>query len=225
VEDIHVRAVWLNGSREDTQRCRALLSADEIARADRFAFAHLTRSFEIAHGALRLLLAAYLNTQPQRVQFTYGSHGKPALTSGSGLRFNMAHSRELALYAFTAGCEIGVDVEQVRSMPDLESIAQRFFNKVEVTELMAVQGGPARTDAFFRCWTRKEAYMKAVGEGLSMGLDQVPGPDWNVRQFVPAESYAGAVAYQGERRQLTVHSPTAVSDVFATAASGRLSSI
>lgn len=124
----------------------------------------------IARGYLRLLLGRYLQTDPKQLQFSYGAWGKPALTPESRLRFNMSHSHGVALYAVTEGREIGVDVEHVRADFASDDIARRHFSPFEVAALCE---GPDedRVAGFFRCWTRKEAYIKATGRGLSQPLD------------------------------------------------------
>lgn len=225
--------MWLNGGSDEALACRAVLSRDEIARADRFAFEHLTRAYEIAHGALRLLLAGYLNTLPRAVEFTSGPRGKPELRDSPGLRFNMAHSEDMALYAFGSDCEVGIDVEAVREIPDLESIARRFFCNAEASELLSIEAPVARSEAFFRCWTRKEAYIKAVGEGLYLPLDEFQvtllasdpagfvhiGNDraeaerWKLHHLDPAPAYIAALAYRGDRKGVTICEPVTASEL------------
>ena len=161
---------------------KQVLSADEHARAERFYFQKDRERFMVARGLLRTVLGRYLNQEPSQLRFCYSPYGKPALATGSGrntLRFNVSHSHGLALYAITCGRELGVDVELIRpELPD-EEIAERFFSFQEVSGLRALPPN-MRLEAFFNCWTLKEAYIKARGEGLSLPLDQfdvalVPG--------------------------------------------------
>jgi 4'-phosphopantetheinyl transferase len=225
--DVHVWPVLLEAPVAVSRAYRDLLSPTEIARADRFVFEHLTRSHELSHGALRLLMARSLNCRPQAVEFNYGPRGKPFLHQDSRIRFNMAHSGQLALYAFTLDVEIGVDVEEMRDVPDIEQIAAHYFCNAETVELKAIGGGKPATQAFFRCWTRKEAYIKAVGDGLYIPLDQFQvtlGADaptkfvhignepsvaahWTLQHLDPAPNYIGALAYQAAPRTIHLHQP------------------
>jgi 4'-phosphopantetheinyl transferase len=150
------------------------LSADERERAGRFHFERDRCRFVIARGVLRRLLAEALGRAPREVAFRYGRHGKPELAAGqtaARLRFNLAHSDGLALVALAWGREVGVDVERIRPGVDGDTIARRFFSPHEVAALRALPAA-VRAQAFFRCWTCKEAYVKALGRGLALGLDR-----------------------------------------------------
>jgi 4'-phosphopantetheinyl transferase len=225
--EVHVWPVRLTASAAINCAYRTLLSNEETAQADRFAFEHLRRSYELSQGALRLLLGHYLECRPRDVEFTFGHRGKPAVRDYSRIRFNMAHSRGLALYAFTADCEVGVDVEQVRSIPEIEQIASYYFCRSEASDVLSIHDTAARQEAFFRCWTRKEAYIKAVGDGLHLPLDQFQvtlspsdptrlvhiGNDvsaalkWTLQHLEPAPRYVGALAYQSEARHVALREP------------------
>lgn len=149
-----------------------LLAEDERARASRFHFEKHRRRFVLARGFLRLLLGRYLETKPEEVSFSYGPYGKPALGGErTQLRFNASHSHELALYAFVQDHEIGVDVEFIKKDLKTEEIADHFFSAAEIQSLTTLPD-VEKTAAFFRCWTRKEAYIKAIGSGLSHPLDE-----------------------------------------------------
>jgi 4'-phosphopantetheinyl transferase len=158
-----------------------LLSEDELSRADRFHFTKDRNHYIVARGLLRKLLATYLDLSAAELRFAYAEKGKPSLKTeqGGSINFNLAHSGGLALYAFSLGREVGVDLEFIREDLAEEKIAQRFFSVREIEELKTVPAD-LRKQAFFNCWTRKEAYIKARGEGLSMPLDEfdvslVPG--------------------------------------------------
>jgi 4'-phosphopantetheinyl transferase len=166
-DEVHVWRLTLAGP---TERFLEQLDTDEVARANRFYFERHRKRFVIARGFLRLLLGQYLQTEAKQLQFVYGPWGKPALAGESRLRFNMSHSREVALYALTNGREIGVDVEYVRADFTSDDIARRFFSPLEVENLDGLSDDE-RVAAFFRCWTRKEAYIKATGRGMSQPLD------------------------------------------------------
>ena len=150
------------------------LDLNERERAARFHFEKHRRRFILGRGFLRLLLGRYLNIAPEEVRFAYGPYGKPSLAdehAASRLRFNASHSHELAVYAFVQEREIGVDVEYNNAEFGGEDIARHFFSAYEVGQLLALPESE-RSAAFFRCWTRKEAYIKALGSGLSHPLDQ-----------------------------------------------------
>lgn len=225
--EVHVWAVWLKAPVVVNQAYRRLLSPTEIVRADRFAFEHLTRSYELSQGALRLLLANLLKCNPSDVSFRFGRRAKPMLQGGSRIRFNMAHSGGLALYAFTVDCEIGVDVEELREIPEIAQVASHYFSKAEASELLSIGDKISARDAFFRCWTRKEAYIKAVGDGLYLPLDQFQvtlsqdapvkfvhigsnvraAAGWTLQHLDPAPDYVGALAYPAAPRDIVFHGP------------------
>ena len=151
-------------------RFRATLEADELERADRFYFEKHRRHFVVGRGFLREVIACYLQAKPEALRFVYGAYGKPALAGEQSLHFNMSHSHEVALLAVARNAELGVDVERVRVDFASEDIARRFFSRVEVDTFNAL-ANEEQVAAFFRCWTRKEAYIKAIGKGLSQPLD------------------------------------------------------
>jgi 4'-phosphopantetheinyl transferase len=213
-DEVHVWRIALAPPPAAFARLAARLSPDERRRAARFRFERDCRRFQVAHGALRELLAGYLNAEPERLGFVEGTHGKPVLAEphGSELRFNLSHSGELALCAVSRRREVGVDLEQVRELSDADALARRFFAAAESAALAELPAAE-RLPAFFRCWTRKEAYLKAVGAGLLQALDgfQVSlqpeaGPcglsvrgrpeetaRWSLQGLDVAQGYAGAV--------------------------------
>lgn len=164
--DVHVAAFDLDAEPASER----LLSEDERDRADRFHFERDRRRFVAARSILRRSLARYLDAEPAELVFAYGEHGKPSLP-GSDLSFNVSHSGRLALFAFASGFEIGVDVELLaHARPDNdEQVAARFFSAREVEALRAYPESE-RDRGFLRCWTRKEAFVKAHGDGLSLSL-------------------------------------------------------
>ncbi|HXK09640.1 MAG TPA: 4'-phosphopantetheinyl transferase superfamily protein [Vicinamibacteria bacterium] len=190
------------------------LSPDERARGERFRFARDRRRFSISRGLLRHLLGRYAHVPPAALRFGYGHRGKPFLPGDDGLRFNVSHSGGLALLAFARDRELGVDVERERSVPEACDIARRYFSRREETALVSLPEGE-RTKAFFRCWTRKEAVVKAQGDGLAQPLDAfdvtlAPGeparllfvrgealPRFWLEDVPPAPGFAGALAVGG----------------------------
>lgn len=175
----------------------ATLSDDERGRSARFRFERDRRRFVVARGALRDLLARYVGTDPGQIQFVYNAFGKPALSSefGSRLKFNLSHSGDCALIAVAADADVGVDVEQVRALPEQPDVARRFFSAAEIEELNRVPSA-LRTQAFFRCWTKKEAYGKARGDGLD-STDAMPARPWSLHVIEPVPGYIGALVVEG----------------------------
>ncbi len=216
---IQIWPVRLEGTDETVDRLRTLLSDDEVRRADSFKFVHLRRAFIMTRGLLRSLLARYLGTAPETIRFTTGPNGKPALHDAHDLRFNLAHSGDLVVFAFARSIEIGVDVELVKEFSDYSSIAERYFSREEFHDLLALPA-ETRQGAFFLCWTRKEAYIKATGEGLAASLDAFrvtlnpseparfvslsgkTAANWKLHNLVLGPNYAGALAYEGPAHEL-----------------------
>ena len=216
--EIHVWRVDLDQPADVVQQFRSTLEDHEIVRADRFHFEKDRKAFAVSRGFLRHVLGRYLTTKPEALRFSYGPYGKPALNGEhkeSSLRFNMSHSRGVGLVAISEGREVGVDVEYVRADFATEEIAQRFFSPREVAAFNALPSAQ-RVAAFFRCWTRKEAYIKAVGRGLSQaldGFDVTLAPDaapallraddddvsrWSLSDIDVAGDYAAAVMIEGQ---------------------------
>lgn len=182
-------AAWVEGFRQT-------LSGDELRRADSFHFQRHREAFIVGRGLLRSLLGGYLQVLPQELLFSYTEFGKPSLAGSSGaapLRFNFSSSHEMALYAFTMNREVGVDIEHRRADVECEQLAERFFSPSEYESLRKVPPH-LRPRAFFNCWTRKEAFIKAVGEGLSFPLDR-----FDV-SLVPGEP-AGLLTVRGDVRE------------------------
>lgn len=155
-------------------RLHAVLNPEEREKAARFVFPIHRERYVIARGVLRHILARYLPQRPSELIFEQNSYGKPSLradvSGGAGPHFNVSHSGGLALYAFSRDAEIGVDVEEARGDFATEDIAENFFSPREVRAFRETPPGE-RVEAFFNCWTRKEAYIKALGKGLSHPLD------------------------------------------------------
>lgn len=210
---VHVWRIALDQPDESLRRFRQTLEPDELNRAGRFHFERHRRHFIVARGFLRSVVARYLETQPEALRFSYGAYGKPALASEHVLRFNLSHSHEVALLAVALDAELGVDVEHIRADFASEEIARRFFSRAEV-EVFNALPKEEQVAAFFRCWTRKEAYIKAIGKGLSQALDafdvtlapheppvllraeEDDAKRWLLRDVEVGEGYAGALAVE-----------------------------
>jgi len=195
----------------------SILSENEQERAERFRDEYDRRRFIVARATLRTILARYLCVSPAQVKFQTNAFGKPfLLDDGSALRFNLSRSSEIALLAVTVGREVGIDIEFMRADLAMEEIAERFFSGVELRQLRSIDPQFWKT-AFFNCWTRKAAYIKARGQGqflppeqfdVSIGPDEPPSlianrlepgepARWSLRQLFPATRYTAAVASEG----------------------------
>ena len=199
-----------------------ILSQDECERARRFRFARDQHHFIICRALLRSLLGNYLQRRPAELVFRYSPHGKPNVAfPSSDIRFNLSHSGKRAVFAFVRGRELGVDVEQIKHDFETQTVAERFFSSAEREALSRIPAASRHT-AFFQCWTRKEAFVKAKGGGLFLPLDQfdvslVPGrpaqllqtrPDneernrWSLSALDVGAQYAGALVMEGPPIQL-----------------------
>jgi 4'-phosphopantetheinyl transferase len=167
----HVWKRSLHGSDAELEACHELLSDEEREKAARYRVERPRTDYILTRGTLRSLLSKYLRISPQDISFRYTQYGKPFLANDTDLAFNVSHSEGLALLAFTRKRDIGVDVEKLRPQTDARKLAERFFSVREREALRPLSGDDLHT-AFFRCWTRKEAYIKAKGEGLSLPLHQ-----------------------------------------------------
>ncbi len=192
--EIHVWTAPLGAPDDCVDAMRALLSDDELDRARRFHFEKDRTAFILARGFLRTMLGRYLGDE---VHFVYGSHGKPALDC-AGPGFNLSHTDGLVALGMTLESEIGVDVERIRPMEDRDAIAERYFSASEYGQVLS-------DEAFFQCWTRKEAYIKAVGGGLSIPLKSINTDGWSVIDLRPRDGYVGAVAVEGGPWTLRTH--------------------
>jgi 4'-phosphopantetheinyl transferase len=222
-DEVQLWRVDLEAVRSDELRWQKVLSPDELARASRFHFSDDRQRFVASRAFLRTILAGYLRTDPSGLSFSYSKKEKPSLGpahAGSDVTFSVSHSGGIALFAFTRGREVGVDVEQLRRDFDVEAIARRFFSAHEQKQLYPLPS-ESKFEAFFRCWTRKEAYIKATGEGLSLPLHQfdvsiaaddsnallATRPDaseaalWSLREVPAGPGYVAALCVRGRGRE------------------------
>ena len=221
---VHVWRVALSWPPAQLPSLLSLLSPEERERAARFRFPRGYRRFIVSHAALRDILARYLSRAPQSLLFETNAYGKPFLAGDdSWLHFNLSHSGEWALVAVTSLGPVGVDVEQVRDDFSGEAIARRFFSPSEVEAFLALPP-ELRTQGFFSCWTRKEAFIKAVGMGVSFALDGFAvslHPDeqprvlwvrdnpqeadsWSLLDLRPGPGYAAALAIRAKPHQVSL---------------------
>jgi 4'-phosphopantetheinyl transferase len=193
----------------------AELSEAEQKQAERFRTDLLRQRYTAAHAALRRILAQYVHQPAAKLQFKLGEYGKPHLISENGFTFNLSHSNAWALCAVSRQQPVGVDIEWMKPLPDLELVAKRFFSRRE-QQAFATLPEADKPRGFFQCWTRKEAFIKALGTGLTHPLDSFDvtlRPDeeakmleirsataesWSLAHLEPAEGYVGAVVLRGE---------------------------
>jgi len=213
-ETVYIWAADLTNTGTPVAEYSQTLSPDELERAKRFRFERHRDRFIAGRGWLRAVLATYLQTYPGEIQFEYSQRGKPGLKDASaGLHFNLTHCEDLALLAVTRTCPVGVDVERARALGDADDIAVRFFSTRESEGLKSLPDAE-KPVAFFNLWTRKEAWLKATGEGLSESLNQVEVSflageparlvrlfgksdsvrQWTIAGLMPAVEFIGALA-------------------------------
>ncbi len=195
-----------------------VLNADERARAERFRFERDRNRYVVSRASLRLLLSEYTQARATDLEFVYGEQGKPALASPAhDIEFNLSHSADLCLLAFANGSRVGIDIESKERDVSFVDLAKRFFSEIEYDQIRRLAASERR-EAFYAVWTRKEAYIKALGEGVTHGLDNFTvtvdpqservlltserDPEassrWQLRSFRPAEDFAGALAAEGD---------------------------
>lgn len=218
-QDVHVWRAHLDLPLPLLPPYQELLSTEEQAKAQRFYFERDRSRWIVAHGLLRILLGHYAHSDPRQLHFQTNAYGKPALVSPaqpSPLQFNLSHSADLGLYAFSWHRHLGVDVEYMRADIDYDELAQHCFSPYERAALHHLPPGQKR-QAFYNCWSRKEAYIKARGMGLSLPLDLfdvslLPGEPatllesrehpaevqrWSMQELLPGPGYAGALIVEG----------------------------
>ncbi|MBZ5859376.1 4'-phosphopantetheinyl transferase family protein [Flavihumibacter profundi] len=217
--EVHVWRAWLDLTALQYENLLGFLSKDELARAKRFRFERDQKRFIVARGILRQILGRYLGKKPNELVFEYSSQGKPALATYPGcgtLHFNLSHSDGFALYAVTRDRNIGIDIERIRDDAAVDQIARRFYSQGEISSLFRMHID-RRTELFFQYWTRKEAFIKAIGEGISFPMEQcdvslisgsvlspiilhsdkIESLRWYGQDLFPGCGYAAAIAVEG----------------------------
>jgi len=216
-DQIHVWRAFLDLNSLEIRSLSGTLSSDEVAKAERFRFEKDKKKFIVARGILRRILGRYVGKDPHELRFEYTANGKPILVnSESGaLSFNLSHSATFALYAVTLQKNIGIDIERIRYDIDVAEIARRFFSQEEVNSLESIHENKLH-ELFFRYWTRKEAFLKATGDGISFPMEKIDvslingrilspvrlpdnkreNTNWYVQDLFPGEGYAAAIAVE-----------------------------
>lgn len=221
---IHIWAADLSSHATQWGNNRRVLSQDECEKADRYKFEKNKNDYITARAILRKILGYYLTIEPEKIRFSYNPYGKPYLNlenNKNHLYFNLSHSGDLVLYIFSSDYEVGIDVEKLHCIDDFQNIAKGFFSEAEYLKLISLPHFQ-RQDAFFKCWTRKEAFIKAIGNGLSYPLDQfevtlLPDespallnilgdsksiPEWSLYALEPAPNYEAAFVFKGSCHQV-----------------------
>ena len=222
--DIHVWCASLNVPPQDLSYYSSLLSQEETVHAERFYFEKDRSRFIAGRGLLRTLLGSYLNLEPAQIEFVYGPYGKPALKSrltDHVLEFNLSHSNDLVLYAFNWNRRVGIDIEYMIPMQDMDDFAEQFFAPNEKAYFHSLSGDQ-KSDVFFKLWTSKEAFLKANGKGLtvpiseveislaiektvkliSIGGDREQSAGWRLELFDPFQGYQAALAVERCDKQI-----------------------
>jgi 4'-phosphopantetheinyl transferase len=218
-DEVHVWRASLDGAAEDAATMTELLAADEKERAATFFRPRDREQFVVTRGLLRIILGRYLENDPSSLRFVKNEYGKPFLAQdgGAALSFNVSHSGNMAVLAFSRGRALGVDIERLNAALDCDRLATHLFSPNELGQLARFTDAEERVAAFFRCWTRKEAYIKGQGMGtvlglqsfdVTLGLDEParllatrPDPGlaerWQLRNLQVAQGYVAALAVEG----------------------------
>jgi 4'-phosphopantetheinyl transferase len=223
-DTVHLWRVSLAISPQWLQYLNGILSIDERRRAGQFVFDRDRTQFVAARGLLHVILAGYLNCRPQNVGFRYNAHGRPVLEQIPGaeeLSFNVSHTFEQAAFVVSRNHRIGVDIEYIRPMPEIDALVENAFSSRERKKWHTLPKKQQRK-AFFRAWTRKEAYLKAIGIGLSYPLNHIEvtftssepprllringnpelASEWSLVALFPAGNYVGSLAVEGSEWHL-----------------------
>jgi 4'-phosphopantetheinyl transferase len=220
-------------SNDVTAQFEEVLAPDESERAAQFRADHQRESYILARGVVRFLLGYYLAVDPRSIRFAYGPNGKAALVPPDSVQFNVTHSADMAAIALARGCDVGIDLEQIRPLKELEQIADRFLCAKEAAEINSLPPGE-REKAFFSCWTRKEAYVKAIGAGLEKPLksfriaetagsagelelydeEGTSSEPWTIQDIHLMPGWTGAVAYRDRERSLSISTITDLAQFF-----------
>lgn len=225
-DEVHVWCAALNQESQNFRVLGSLLAPDELARADNYYFEKDRKCFIARRGLLRVVLSTYLGIEPARLQFSYGPCGKPGLKTvsyGEIHQFNLSHSNGLAMYAVSKRHRVGIDVESIHTIPEANQIAEQFFSPLEKDFIRSLPA-EKRLEAFFNFWTCKEAYLKGIGDGLSIPLKQVEvsfnqgeearlltlhenqrkATDWNLNMIKNIQGYTAAIAVEGSNCKISL---------------------
>ncbi|MEP0869970.1 4'-phosphopantetheinyl transferase superfamily protein [Trichocoleus desertorum AS-A10] len=220
-DEVHVWCADLDQDPTLVEQFHETLTSDEQERAAKFYFPKDRQHFIMARGLLRLILGRYLDQAPAHLRFVYNAYGKPSLEASPSLHFNLSHSKGLALLGVSSDRELGIDLEYIRTDFPVDQVAKSVFSVSEQNILRSLPDA-LKPEAFFNAWTRKEAYIKGLGQGLSIPLDQfdvafVPSEpatlrevrgtwenahNWTLQHLTPVPNYVAAIAVAGSGWQL-----------------------
>jgi len=220
--DVHVWLAWIDVSASYIEKYLKVLPPHEVAQAERFQTIPYRRRYIVTRGLLRVILSRYLQVKPECLRFFSNEHGKPFLDfpgGAQGVNFNLSHSFELALLAIAhQERRIGVDLERIRTIVSVDQIAEKFFPSAESASC-EIMPEPLKSQSFLRSWTRMEAYVKALGRGLTAAVKdnkiplpgQIPSQEreptgkfpWSINCWQPAPEYVAALAVEGSNWQVT----------------------
>jgi 4'-phosphopantetheinyl transferase len=223
---VHVWMASLDLSEPELNSLCQTLSAEELARGDRFHFDQDKRRFQAAHGILRTLLSSYMRTSPQEIGFTLGVNGKPAVQAKQSMLpvlFNLSHSADSAVFAFSLDRQVGVDLERLRVVPEFKGIMEMQYSRPEILEVLNASPD-LQNRGFLRIWTRKEAFLKAAGTGLLVPLKEFdtsepprvkgsipeiqPHSIWEFADLELGTDWLGAIAVEGVLGPIKYHTVT-----------------
>lgn len=224
-DEVHVWCARLTATDRCIRDLWGTLARDEVWRAERYRFTEDRDRFVVARSLLRCILGRYLAMAPEEVEIQYGPFGRPILpkvAGRTGLQFSVSHSSGMVLYAMARERQVGIDLERIRALPDVRALVEGCFSPTERAAFCALPS-EQQLLAFFRCWTRKEAFIKAKGQGLSFALDRfevsmAPGEAarllhvdgdpreasrWSLRELSPGHDYVAALAVEGRGLRLS----------------------
>ena len=212
--ELHIWTVSLEPGEEFIEKCKSALSEGERNRIDWFSFPQVQNNYVISQGVLRSILAGYLNIEPSQIQLSKHAKGKPFVTNDTSLFFNLSNSGKKAVFSFSRDNEVGIDLEMIRTLPDLEELIQKNFTPAESNYISKV--AEEKLKRFFQFWTIKESYLKAIGEGMRLTPDNLEfciendvikylgakgfhdPADWLFKRFDIEDNYVGTLVYQGD---------------------------
>lgn len=215
--DVQLWSIDINPARYESDDFLTCLSNDELQRAGRLRLVEHRDRWIASRAMLRIILSSVIHRPPESLVFEYDEYSKPrlgGLDGGPPVHFNLTHSGDLALLAVTSVAPVGIDVELEKPFPDIEAVVERFFSAAERSAFSTLSGDEERLTAFYRCWTRKEAYLKALGCGISkptttfdvtflegadpkvvaINGDHKAAADWSLFDLPVVSGYTGSLA-------------------------------
>ena len=218
--EIHLWAISLNSDSTLINKCKSSLTELERNRISYYNFEQVQNNYVISQGGLRILLSSYLNIEPQKIDLRKHRKGKPFTADDNSLCFNISNSGNYCVYAFSRAGEVGIDIEELRPLPDIDELIDKNFTEKEKNYI--TKNEKLRDERFFRFWTIKEAYLKAIGEGMRLTpdnlefsiendgtfkLEAVKGifeqEDWLFKEITPGDNHVGTVTYKGHQTKIT----------------------